>query len=160
MVIQIYNKFGSFLILYTIIYHSKCRMNLFSCPCVNKLFEFTQFPWLSFFEVPWYYIILKVACYSYLISLRRKVLQLRGKHMDYNHHNFLLDNLLIWRNTLIHNVYKSAKLAKETNWKQIFLKPQNANICLTSIKTLNIGYFHFLSFCYGLSNAEFGVNEP
>lgn len=65
----------------------------------------------------------------------------------YNHHDALLENLLSMRNALIINIYKSTKLPKETNWKHNFLKPQNANICLTSLNVGNNVNFHILSFC-------------
>ena len=38
-------------------------------------------------------------------------------------------------------------MIKETNWKHNFLKPQNANIRLTSLNVENNGNFHILSFC-------------
>jgi len=46
---------------------------------------------------------------------------------------------------LIINVSKNGKMAKETNWKQKFQKPQNENICLTNLNVESIGNFHFLS---------------
>jgi len=61
-------------------------------------------------------------------------------------HDLLLDNLLISCNTLIISISKNSKMAKETNWKQIFQKPQNENICLTNLNVESIGNFHFLSF--------------
>jgi len=38
------------------------------------------------------------------------------------------------------------KLAKETNWKQKFQKPQNENICLTNLNEENNSNFPILSF--------------
>ena len=64
-----------------------------------------------------------------------------------DHHELLLENLLIKRNSLIINTYKKQIKAKETNWKQKFQKPQNENICLTYLNTENNGIFHFLSSC-------------
>ena len=63
------------------------------------------------------------------------------------HHDFLLEILLIARNALITNTNRGDKMAKETNWKHNFLKPQNANICLTPLNVGNNGIFHILSFC-------------
>jgi hypothetical protein len=37
-------------------------------------------------------------------------------------------------------------LAKETNWKQKFQKPQNENICLTNLNMENNGNFPILAF--------------
>ena len=45
-----------------------------------------------------------------------------------DHHELLLENLLIKRNSLIINTYKKQIKAKETNWKQKFQKPKNENI--------------------------------
>ena len=64
-----------------------------------------------------------------------------------DHHDLLLENLLLNCNVLIINTPRKPKQPKETNWKQKFQKPQNENICLTSVNTEMNGNFHFLSFC-------------
>ena len=63
-----------------------------------------------------------------------------------DHHELLLENLLIECNTLIINTLNEPKQPKETNWKQKFQKPQNENICLTYLNTEMNGNFHFMSF--------------
>ena len=52
MVIQIYNKFGSFLLLYTIIYHSKCRMNQKYVPSIDWNNYDTCLPTCSENQIP------------------------------------------------------------------------------------------------------------
>ena len=61
-------------------------------------------------------------------------------------HYLLLEKLLIDCNVLIINTPRKPKQPKETNWKQKFQKPQNENICLTSLNTEMNGNFHFMSF--------------
>ena len=63
----------------------------------------------------------------------------------YDHHDLLLENLLIICKYLITNYYLSYKIAKGTNWKQKFKKPQNENICLTNLNVENNGNFPILS---------------
>jgi uncharacterized protein YcaQ len=64
----------------------------------------------------------------------------------YHHHNLLLENLSILYKLLKHRMVSSRKLAKETNWKQKFLKPHNENICLTNLNVENNGNFPILAF--------------
>jgi len=62
-------------------------------------------------------------------------------------HDGLLENLLPNYKVLNINAPRKQKQPKETNWKQKFQKPQNENICLTSVNTENKRNFHFLSSC-------------
>ena len=62
-------------------------------------------------------------------------------------HDLLLENLLSSCKVLYINTPRKQKQPKETNWKQKFQKPQNENICLTSVNTEMNGNFHFLAFC-------------
>jgi len=64
-----------------------------------------------------------------------------------DHHDLLLQNLLPNYKVLNINAPRKQKQPKETNWKQKFQKPQNENICLTSVNTENKRNFHFLSSC-------------
>ena len=64
-----------------------------------------------------------------------------------DHHYFFLENLLSSCKALIINTPRKRKVSKETNWKQKIQKPQNENICLTSVNTENKRNFHFLSSC-------------
>ena len=85
-------------------------------------------------------------------------LQSRERACANDHHDLLLENLLLRHNELNISVSKKRKQSKETNWKQKFQKPQNENICLTYLNTENNGNFHFLSnyekFICGLQIAE------
>lgn len=65
---------------------------------------------------------------------------------DWAVHFFLLQNLLFSCKYLITNYYLSCKIAKGTNWKQKFQKPQNENICLTNLNVANNGNFPILAF--------------
>lgn len=62
------------------------------------------------------------------------------------HRDRFLENLLSSCNVLIINTPRKRRQPKETNWKQKFQKPQNENICLTSVNTGMNGNFHSLSF--------------
>ena len=62
-----------------------------------------------------------------------------------DNNDLLLDNLLISCNLLIFSISIIGKLAKETNWKQKFQKPQNEIICLTNLNTENIRNFLILA---------------
>lgn len=63
-----------------------------------------------------------------------------------DHHDLLLENLLISCKYLIFNYYLSNEIAKGTNWEQKFQKLQNENICLTNLNMENKRNFPFLSF--------------
>ena len=59
---------------------------------------------------------------------------------------FFLRILPIEFNTLIINAPKKPKQPKETNWKQKNQKPQNENICLTSVNAENNCKFQIVYF--------------
>ena len=77
--------------------------------------------------------------------------QPRERACTNDHHDLLLENLLIKRNALIINTYKKQIEAKGTNWKQKFQKSQNENVCVTYLDSENKGNFHFMSFRRGQS---------
>ena len=60
-------------------------------------------------------------------------------------HNLLLENPLASCKVLSISICKKQKQSKETNWKQIFQKPENENIFLTYLNTKNNWNIHFLS---------------
>ena len=69
-----------------------------------------------------------------------------------DHHDLLLENLLPSCKALNVSTPQKRKLPKETNWKQKFQKPQNENICLTSVNTEmngNFIFYHFASILKG-----------
>ena len=76
-----------------------------------------------------------------------------------DHHELLLENLLSSCKVLNINTPRKRKVPKETNWKQKFQKPQNENICLTSVNTEMNGNFHFLSFCDAFINRQVGLSK-
>jgi hypothetical protein len=63
----------------------------------------------------------------------------------HDHHDLLLENLLIICKWLIYRYIEKTKTAKGTNWEQKFQKPQNENICLTNLNVENKGNFPILS---------------
>ena len=73
-------------------------------------------------------------------------LQPRERACANDHHDLLLENLLISCKCLIINYYLSNEIAKGTNWEQKFQKLQNENICLTNLNMENKRNFPFLSF--------------
>ena len=62
-----------------------------------------------------------------------------------DHHELLLDKLLLDCKAMIINTSKKQKQPKETNWKQKLQKPKNENVCLTYLDTVMKENFHFLS---------------
>lgn len=63
-----------------------------------------------------------------------------------DHHDLLLEILLNFCKYLILRNYWRHKIAKGTNWKQKFQKPQNENISLTNLNMENKRNFPILSF--------------
>lgn len=64
----------------------------------------------------------------------------------HEHHDALLEILLNFCKYLILRNYWRHKIAKGTNWKQKFQKPQNENISLTNLNMENKRNFPILSF--------------